>query len=132
MDGLIFCLGCWARVAAGQLNGAWLWELLLWLVWLVSMYGFVIDVSMCWPWVGSRVGWMDALMICLGFCCARVAVGKHVGVLLLETFLWLGWLVFMSGFVCGFPMCWPWVGSLVGWVDGLILCLGVLSGQSCG
>ena len=41
----------------------------------------------------------------------------------METLLWLGWVGLMYGFVYGFPMCWPWVGSTVVWMDGLILCL---------
>ena len=104
--------------------GALLLEALLWLGWLVCMYGFVYDFPLCWPWVGSRVGWMDGLILCLGFCWARVAVENIAIILLLEIFLWLGWVVFMHGFVYDFPMCWPWVGSTVGWMDGLILCLG--------
>ena len=85
---------------------------------------------MCWPRVWSTVVWMDGLALCFGCRWVRVAGEQDVGALLLRTWLWLGWVVAMNGFVYVCFM-WPWVGSRVVWMDGLILCLGVLLGQSC-
>ena len=77
-----------------------------------------------WVCTSETNGWMDGLIFCRGCCCARVAVETLAILLLLEAFLWLGWLVFMCDCLHDVPMCWHWVGSAVGWMVGLVLWLG--------
>ena len=127
MDGLVLCLGAGsARVAVKHQVGAFPLQTLLGFGWGVFIYGFVYVFPMYWPWVSSSIWWMHRLILCLGFGRARVAVKQHDGFSPLLTLLGLGWGVFMHGFVYVFPMCWPWVLSSVGCIDGLVLCLGDL------
>ena len=81
-------------------------------------------------WVKSCLdGWVDFLL--WGFVVSELRL-RHIWGFGLGNFVVAGMGLAHVWFGYDSPMCLPWVGSRVVWVDGLSLCFWGLLGQSCG